>query len=112
MAETRSVVTATIPSGSNVSNAIDCNDRSVIGFVAPAAWTAATLAIEVSIDGTNWITAILDTTSTALCTYSAVTAGAGYPVDVFGLLPWQFIRFKSGANQAAARSFSVISRPL
>jgi len=112
MADNRSVVTATIPSGSNVSNAIDCNDRSVLGFVAPAAWTAATLQIEVSVDGTNWITSIFDSTATAAGLLASLTAGAGYSVDLIALTPWQYIRFKSGANQGAARTFSVVTRPI
>lgn len=118
MSEQRSVVSITIPSGASVSNAIDCNERSVIGFVAPAAWTTAALNIEASMDGINWMTAgLLDSTNAAAGSWPALTAGAGYSVDLSAMLPWQFVRFRSGTataatNQAAARTFSVVTRPL
>jgi len=117
MAEDRTTITATIPSGASVSNTIDCNSRSVLGFVAPAAWTSAALNIEASVDGTSWVTVIYDSVGAAIGSWSSLTAGAGYSVDLNGLLPWQFIRLRSGTstvpvNQGAARAFTIIQRPL
>jgi hypothetical protein len=114
----RTIVNAVIPNGDSVSNALEFNNSGMVGFVAPAAWTAAALNIEVSVDNTNWVTAgIFDSASAAIGTWSSVTAGAGYTVDIVNMLPWRFIRLRSGTagipvNQGAARTFNVISRAL
>lgn len=117
MAEDRSILTATIASGASVSNTIDCNSRAILGFVAPAAWTAAALNVEASVDGTTWATVIYDSLGAAIGSWASLTAGAGYSFDLNGMLPWQYIRLRSGTsgapvNQAAARAFTIIQRPL
>lgn len=114
---TRSLLTATIASGESVTAAIDLGNTSLVGFVAPAAWTTAALNIGVSVDGTNWATAALDSFGSAVSSWSSVTAGAAYSVDPAAMLPWRYIRFRSGTqaspvNQSAARTFTVITRPL
>ena len=113
----RIIVSATIPNGASVSGAVDCNKRAIVGFVAPAAWTTAALTIEASVDGTNWITSIFDSTGTAAGSFSAITASAGYAVDLVSLVPWQSIRIRSGTsaspvNQGADRVFKVVQRLL
>ena len=115
---TRSLLTATIASGESVTAAIDLGNTSLVGFVAPAAWTTAALNLEVSLDGANWVTAgVIGPDGVAVGSWSAVTAGAAYAVDVAGMLPWAYVRFRSGTqaspvNQGAARTFTVITRPL
>ena len=118
MPEQRSVVSITIPAGASVSNSIDCNERSVIGFIAPDSWTTAALNIEASTNGITWITAgLLDSTNAAVGSWPSVTVNAGYSVDLSAMLPWQFVRFRSGTaasavNQAVARTFLVVTQPL
>lgn len=107
--------TVTIASGASTSGTIDCNDRTLTGFVTPAAWTTAALTIEASMDGTTWIGKLFDSTSTATGSYPTVTASSGYAVDINALLPWRYLRLRSGTSdtpvvQAAARSFTVIAR--
>lgn len=110
--------TATIANGASVSNAVDLTKTALMGFIAPAAWTTAALNLEVSLDGANWVTAgVIGPDGVAVGSWSAVTAGAAYAVDVAGMLPWEYVRFRSGTaasavNQGAARTFTVITRPL
>lgn len=114
----RSTTTATIANGASVSGTVDLTDTSLLGFIAPAAWTTAELNIEVSVDNTNWVTAgVLDGSGSNVSRWSAVTAGAAYSVDVVNMLPYRFVRFRSGTaaspvNQGADRAFTVITRPL
>lgn len=114
----RSTTTATIANGASVSGTVDLTDTSLLGFIAPAACTTAELNIEVSVDNTNWATAgVLDGSGSNVSRWSAVTAGAAYSVDVVNMLPYRFVRFRSGTaaspvNQGANRAFTVITRPL
>lgn len=113
----RSTVTATIASGASVSDVIDLSTTALLGFVAPAAWTTAALNIEVSVDGANWAPAVLGADNTAVSSWSAVVAGNAYAADPVAMLPFRYVRFRSGTNatpvnQGAARAFVVITRPL
>lgn len=115
---TRSAVTASIANGASVSGTVDLTNTAILGFVAPAAWTAAALNIEVSTNGSTWVTAgLIDSYGSSVSSWSSVTAGAGYSVDAAAMLPWQYVRFRSGTaaspvNQGAQRDFTVITRPL
>ena len=110
--------TATIANGASVSGAVDLSKTALMGFVAPAAWTTAALNLEVSLDGSTWVTAgVIGPDSGPVGSWSAVTAGAAYAVDVASMLPWAYVRFRSGTaaspvNQGGARIFTVITRPL
>ncbi len=109
--------TITIPSGSSLSDEIDCNSRVIVGFIAPAAWTTAALTIEASTDDVTWVTTLLDATLAAVGSFASITASAGYAVDYTTLMPYRYLRLRSGTsaspvNQGAARAFTVITRPL
>ncbi len=113
----RFIVNATIPSGASVSNALDCNNRAITGFIAPAGWTTAALTIEASVNGTEWVTELFDSTSNPAGSFAAITASAGYAVDLASLVPWQYVRLRSGTsaspvNQGADRVFKVVQRLL
>ena len=114
----RALATATIANGTSVSGSIDLTSTALLGFIAPSAWTAAALNIEVSPDGTTWPTAgAFDEFGSAIGQWSALTAGAAYKVDPLAMLPWRYVRLRSGTsgtpvNQAADRAFSIITRPL
>ncbi|MEP6587515.1 MAG: hypothetical protein ABJA84_02000 [Polaromonas sp.] len=113
----RSTVTATIANAASVSDVIDLTTTALLGFVAPAAWTAAALNIEASPDNTTWAPAVIGSDSTAVSSWASVTAGNAYAVDAVSMLPFRYIRFRSGTsaapvNQGASRAFVVITRPL
>ena len=90
---------------------------TLAGFFAPAAWTAAALQVEASADGsTNWVP-ITDSSGAASGSLASITALYAYALDPVAMLPWRYIRFLSGTvatpvNQGAARTFTVITRPL
>jgi hypothetical protein len=113
----RATASATIANGASVSGAIDLLNTALVGFIAPAAWTAAAMQIEVSPDNSAWATVVNDQYGSATGTYSAITAGAAYAVDAVGLLPYRYVRLRSGSaaspvNQGADRAFTLITRPL
>lgn len=116
-ASVRAATTLTIPSGGSVSPAIDLTSTCILGFIAPAAWDAAAITLEVSSNGSSWATALVDSTGAPSGTWAAGTAGAAYSVDLWALLPFKFVRIRSGStavpvNQTAARAFTVLTRPL
>lgn len=114
----RSITTATIENGTSISSPIECSNSTMFGFIMPAAWTTAALNLEASTDGTTWVTAgLFDSAGGAVSSWAAPTAAAGYTVDIVNMLPWKFVRFRSGTaasavNQGAARVFTVITRPV
>lgn len=57
-AENLWAVTCTIPAGANVADAFSTQGHAIVGIVMPAAWTAAVIGIEASVDsGKTWNTA-------------------------------------------------------
>jgi hypothetical protein len=110
-------VTLTIASGASVSGSLDTANTDLIGFLSPAAWTTAGLTLEVSIDNSSWLATVFDSFGIAINYYSSLTASAAYNVDFANLLPFRYVRFRSGTgaapvNQAAARTFTALVRPL
>lgn len=118
VSQPRATVNATIANGTSESGTVDLFGTSILGFIAPAAWTAAALNIETSVDGTNWVTAgLFDSAGAAVSSWSSITAGAGYSVDPVAMLAWRYIRLRSGTtgtpvNQGADRVFTIVTRPL
>lgn len=118
----RATAVASIPNGTSVSGVVDLLNTALLAFIAPSAWTAAALNIEVSMTGgasaSEWVTAgLFDASSTASGNYPSLTAGAAYAVDTLTLLPFRYVRLRSGTlaspvNQAAQRDFTLITRPL
>lgn len=118
IASVRTPVTATIASGASATSAIDLAGACLVGFLSPAAWDAAALNIEVSVDNSTWITAgVYDSTGVQTASYPSLTANAAYSVDMHALLPYRYVRLRSGTfalpvNQTAVRNFTLIARPL
>lgn len=114
----RASSTASIANGASVSGSIDLTMTALLGFIVPAAWTAAALNIEVSADNATWATAgVFDGNSSTVSSWSALTAGAAYAVDAAAMLPWRYARLRSGTaaapvNQGAQRDFTIITRAL
>lgn len=118
----RATSVASIPNGASVSGTVDLLSTALLAFIVPTAWTAAALNIEVSMTGggnaSEWVTAgLYDASSTASGNYPSLTPGAAYAVDTLTLLPFRYVRLRSGTlaspvNQAAQRDFTLITRPL
>jgi len=103
--------TATILSGATTSETFDLIDTTFVGFVTPAAWTTATLNIEVSEDGVTWSNAY-DAYGSIAGSYASIVVSAHYTVDYQTFIPWRYIRLKSSVSQGANRQFKIIKRVL
>ena len=113
---TRASQTATIASGGSVSGSIDLMGAAMIGFVTPSAWTSAALTIEVSDDNVNWSSAY-DAYGAQVGSIASPIVSSRYAVDMQSLLPWRYVRLRSGTSstpvvQDADRAFTVIARVL
>ena len=112
----RSTRVLTINNGASVSNTLDLTETNLLGFITPAAWTTAALTLEVSPDGVTFYPAY-DYTGSQTGYFSAPAVSAGYAVDLSSLMPWRYVRLRSGTSatpvtQAAARTFIAITRAL
>lgn len=109
-AAVRAATPLTIASGGVVSGALDCNATVLAGFVMPAAWTAATLSVEVSTDNVTFYP-LYDATGSAV-SWAAPVVSSAYSLDLTALIPWRYVRLRSSVAQAAAAAFIVVTRPL
>lgn len=115
-ASNRNTFNADIPANTSTSQSIDLLSSVLIGFVTPSVWTTAAITLEVSLDNTIWFATIYDSASTATGVYLTPVVSSGYTVDTLALIPYRYIRFRSGTSatpvvQAATRSIAVITRP-
>ena len=105
---------AVIANGASVSGALDVRRANLVGFVMPAAWTAAAISLEVSIDEgtpTNW-SALQDRLSATYPQIATPVVNVAYALDPVKLQGWNWIRFRSGTtaapvNQGAARTIAT-----
>lgn len=106
--------TATIANGTSLSDAVNIENQNMFAIIMPAAWTAAALTFQGSIDGTNFFN-LYDDTGTEI---SFTVAASRYvlirwPAMFFGL---KKLKIRSGTasvavNQAAERALTVIIIP-
>lgn len=105
---------ATISNGTALSTAIDLDITRPFAFVLPAAWTAANLTFQVSLDGTTWCNLFDDAgtevTVVALVSQYVVIAN---PAKWLGV---RFLKIRSGTsgaavNQGADRIVTVVAVP-
>jgi len=107
----RSSRKATIANGGTTSGAIDLTDSALLGFIMPAGWTAGTLTLQVSLDGSNWASPY-DAYGSAVGSIDSPVASAAYAVDVTSLLAWRYVRFVSSVAQGAERVITCSMRAL
>lgn len=99
-------ITATIANGESLSAGIDTNGLTVFAVQMPAAWTAASLTFEVSIDGETW-GALYDSDGVEVAV--PVSAGGVYSLSPSTFAGYARVKVRSGTasaavNQGAARS--------
>jgi hypothetical protein len=115
--ENRNAIAVAIASGQSVSDYLSLGDYAIVGVILPAAWTTAALTIEVSHDATTWIDTVMDADGAQCNVVASPAASTAYTLNLAGLLPYRYCRLRSGTtaapvNQGAARSITVITRPL
>lgn len=113
-------LTAVIANGAALSGVVDLGDSRIVGFVTPAAWTAASLSFDVSWDGVTYRSLRNDDATSTEFTMATgqIATTASVPVvfteahqKMFEHIP--YVKFRSGTagspvNQGAARTFYVI----
>ncbi len=105
-------LTATIAISASLSGSVDVNGTTIAGYIMPAAWTAAGITLQVSVDGTNFfnlydqygneVSHIVDASSFVQLT----------PSDMAAI---RYIKIRSGTsgtpvNQAAERVITLVTR--
>ena len=102
--------TATIANGASLSNAVSLGTSDLISIIMPAAWTAAALTYQFSVDGTNFYDAYSTTAE-----LTATSAGASRIININAATydAARYIKIRSGTsatpvNQAADRTLTLI----
>lgn len=103
---------AVIANGASLSAAIDVGDAMPVAVLMPAAWTAADLTFQASIDGTNWFE-LIDAFGTPATAKAAASQIVVLPASETYWL--RYLKIRSGTsgvpvNQGAERTLTVISR--
>ncbi len=107
-------VDAVIAINTALSAALNVSGATVIGIAMPAAWTAANLTFQASVDGSTYN----DVYDDAGAEYTVTAAAARYiildPADFAG---FRFLKIRSGTtgtpvNQVAARTLVLNARPV
>ncbi|HXG66938.1 MAG TPA: hypothetical protein VNO70_17680 [Blastocatellia bacterium] len=115
--------TATIPSGQSLSDAVDLGPGVLSGILMPAAWTAAALTFQVSVDGVTFYNLTKDAASDVQI---QAQAGRAYPVEAAAAFAdtlyegnpftgFRYVKVRSGTsgapvNQGAERQITLIAK--
>jgi hypothetical protein len=107
-------ISVTIPNGAALSNAAKLNGATLLGIEMPAAWTAAGLTFQHSIDGTNFF----DLYDAAGAGIAMTVVASHYVAPSF--LAWQgviYLKVRSGTsgtpvNQGAERILKLVCKEL
>lgn len=105
-------VTVTIANGTSLSAGVPLGDWTMCGIAMPAAWDAASLTFQVSVDGgTTW----LEMQDGASAYSLTVAAGQYIAFEPFKWLGANHIKVRSGTsgvavNQTADRVLTLITR--
>lgn len=115
-------VVATIPNGQALSDAVPLGGAEMTGLLMPAAWTAAGLTFQGSLDGVNYFEISLDTGAPTAATVPSAAAAAGALLvrgaagtsALAQILGIPFIKVRSGTsgapvNQAAERQIKILT---
>ncbi len=106
----RSVKSVTIASGASLSGAVACEGLRLAAVVMPAAWTAANLTFQGSVDGTRFVNVHDDAGVEVTVTAAADRYIPVNPADWEGV---QRLKVRSGTsgtpvNQAAGRIIQLV----
>lgn len=107
-------IDATIPSGQPVSEWIDLGQFRICGMVMPAAWDAAVVTFDVSVDFGVTACPLFDENNAELTI--TVAAGRAHKLPPAAFLGWTRVRLRSGTsaspvNQTANRVVNLVAEP-
>jgi hypothetical protein len=110
--------TATIANGASLSGAVEIGDATVVALVMPAAWTAASITLQASVDGSTFVDVYKNNGASEL----EITVSTSRWVllnlpDIAGLRGAHSIKVRSGTTgspvaQGGARSIGVVLLPV
>jgi hypothetical protein len=107
--------TVVIANGQSASDGLDTGGMVVVGLVMPAAWTAADIAWQASLDGTNWSGVLKTAAGTSIRTAVVASGWYTYPVPVANQIHAKYIRLLSTTggsdtplNQGADRTITLL----
>ena len=111
------LLSVTFAANVSLSNVITLRHRATLGVFTDAAWTAADMTAQVSVDGVNWwnVKTVGNYGEWCVAMPTATREYNPFPIE---LLPSQtHIRFRSGTaatpvNQTAARELHLLVRPV
>lgn len=100
----------TILSGASLSDALHLQGRTLVGIDMPASWTAASLSLAVSNDGSTYLT-LYDAFGEV--TFAAA-ASTHVGIDFSNKIGFNYLKVRSGSsgspvNQAADRTIYVVT---
>ena len=111
----RGTASVSIANGQALSSSFVLDQSQLIsGVFMPAAWTAAVLTLQTSMDnGTTWNEVVKADGTAYQLTVAASQAVMIPPADLIGIPPNALVRLRSGTsgtpvNQGAARSVTVV----
>lgn len=100
--------TDTIPNAGSTGTGFATNDAHLVGIYMPAAWTAAVITFDTSLDGVTWQSAI-DINASEITVQA--TAGKNHQISAQVFEGVQYLRVRSGTfvtpvAQGAARTIT------
>lgn len=104
--------TVTIANGASLSGAVDLGGRKLVAIDMPAAWTAASLTFQASVDGVTY-----DDIYDGATERSLTVAASRYLMQNIGdWVGMRWFRIRSGTagtpvNQGAARIITLVVQP-
>ncbi len=101
--------TVTIANAGQTSGALDVREATILGLITPAALTGTALTFNVSMDSGTFVP-LYDSTGTLV----SLTVGTsrGFALDPSTFLPWRYVQVVSGTAEGAARTITLIVRPV
>jgi len=107
-------LTATIANGASLSGAVNLDERTPVALLMPAAWTAASITFQASLDGTTYYDVYTEAGGEYTLTVDVDQYIIIDPVDLAGA---RYVKVRSGTggaaqNQAAARTIGLVVREL
>ena len=112
MANQFTYLTATIANGVALAGAVELGGSALVGIQMPAAWTAANLTAQISVDGTTYQDMYDDEGNEVTITAAASRFIQLIPSEWAGV---HYIKLRSGTtgtpvNQGAARTLTLVVR--
>lgn len=100
-----------IPSGQSLSNSVNLGGRSLGAIIMPAAWDAASMTFQASLDGVTWFNLLDDSAAEVTLT---VAANDFLRLTLSDWLALRYLKLRSGTsgspvNQSADRIISLVA---